>query len=215
MRYTLCLVWGGLMAGLMSCIVPQAGTHTTAPVEQEQEKAVDTCATSAFTAILREDPRLDSNTFTLMIYPADQQPMQVRRLDLRPGMSRISYCTSDYIVAGFPCGGPCYSRVFIFVDSLRPVEVYGYSQPITGTPDLITYIQDEKFETLTIRNLKQGKEIQVDIRDCMALKTGPCYMDSIYLRDNKLVLMYDTGSDHPNPKSIDVRALLQQSRWKG
>ncbi|MCL9806895.1 hypothetical protein NAT51_15270 [Flavobacterium amniphilum] len=146
-----------------------------------------------FISVLEEIPNRDTDAYKLTITSKDGKSKIVKILDVRPKMSKISYCNDLYTVVGFPCGGPCYSRVFVFTDKDRPTEQYSYSQEVKNNPNLITHIQDEEFGKLIIHNFSNSKELTVDISDANSQIYGQ--MDSMVVQKDNLVLYYLSGKN--------------------
>jgi hypothetical protein len=169
---------------------------------------VDQCENAIYEATLHEDTRLDSNAFTLTINFNKNLKEKAYKLDLPPGRGKINYCTDEYVTLGFSCGGPCYARVFVFLDKNKPIKIFGYCQRVTSNDNIITHIEDEEFENLIIHNLKNGKEMIVSIENCHDLNF-PCLLDSAYMINNNLVLEYDASSDNPKKKIVNIRKILK------
>jgi hypothetical protein len=109
-------------------------------------------------------------------------------------------------VVGFPCGGPCYSQVFIFTDNKRPIEQYNYSQKIKNNQNIIAHIKNEQFEKLIIHNFFNSKELIVDISDSNLWNYGQ--MDSMLVKKNNLILYYKSVKKTSKSKTIDLKSIL-------
>lgn len=127
-------------------------------------------------------------------------------LDTRPEMSQIHYCNDLYTVVGFPCGGPCYSRVFVFTDKSRAVEQYDYPQEVKNSINIIGHIKDEKFENLIIHNFLNSKELVVHLPDSNPWNYGQ--MDSMSVKNDKLILYYQSKSSKSIAKSVNLKSIL-------
>ncbi|VXC33812.1 hypothetical protein FLAVO9AF_840018 [Flavobacterium sp. 9AF] len=164
------------------------------------------CENNKFISELEEIPNRNSNAYKITITSKNGQNKITKLLDTPPRMSHINYCNELYTVVGFPCGGPCYSRVFIFTDKNRPNEQYSYSQKIENNQNIIAYIKDEVFEKLIIHNFLNSKELIVDISDSNMWNYGQ--MDSILVKKNNLILYYECDNKKNKIKTIDLKTIL-------
>jgi hypothetical protein len=158
-----------------------------------------------FISKLEEIPNKDSNANKLTIASRDGKKHIKKILNTRPQMSRISYCNDLYTVVGFPCGGPCYTEVFVLTDGSKTKQ-FQYSQRISNKPYLIAHIVEEDFQTLRIHNLKNDKELSIDISDCFHLNYNQ--MDTLYVWQNKLYIEYPNTTYKPIKKAVPISALL-------
>lgn len=158
-----------------------------------------------FISKLEEIPNRDSNAYKLTIFSKNGVKQFTKILNTRPQMSMINYCNDFYTVVGFPCGGPCYSQVFVFTDENRPLEQYNFGQSITGNPTIIAHIKNEEFETLLVRNLKNGKEIPIDISDAAPFNFGQ--MDTLYLSEQNLEIQYLTKNHKTRKRTISLKKI--------
>lgn len=166
---------------------------------------INQCSNDYFTAILQEKPNLDSNAFVLTIESKDGLKKKVHILNVRPNKSQINYCTIDYIVIGFPCGGHCYSQVFVFNIENRPTEQYCYVQRVYNNANIIAYIKNEEFEKLLVHNFENGKELEVDISDNILINYR--LMDTLYMIKDKLVLKYTSKDKKTIKKIVDLKSI--------
>ena len=164
------------------------------------------CENNKFISELEEIPNRDSNAYKITITSKKGKNKITKILDTRPRMSHINYCNELYTVVGFPCGGPCYSQVFIFTDKNRPIEQYTYSQKVENNQNIIAYINDEVFEKLIIHNFLNSKELIVDISDSNMWNYGQ--MDSMLVKKNNLILYYESDKKKNKIKTIDLKTIL-------
>jgi hypothetical protein len=164
------------------------------------------CKNDKYVSVLEEIPNQNSNAYKLTITSKKENHKITKILDTRPRMSRIVDCNDLYTVVGFPCGGPCYSQVFIFTDKDRPIEQYSYAQKVKNNQNMIAHIKNEEFEKLIIHNFLNGKELIVDISDCDMWNYGQ--MDSITVKKNNLILFYVSVQKKNKTKTIDLKTIL-------
>jgi hypothetical protein len=171
-------------------------------------KIVNDCSNDIFSAVLEENLILDSNAFKLTIKSKPGQIKKVQILNVRPRFSKINYCTKDYVVVGFSCGGPCYSQVFVPVNENKPIQQFDFARQVYGIPNIITHFINEEFDSLVVQNLDNGKNLKIDISD-ISDKTFIPSMDTQYIVNEKFVVKYDSDSKHPKKKVIDLQEILQ------
>ena len=167
---------------------------------------VNDCSSDSFISILEENHSLKDYAFVLTIKSKDGSTKKVDTLDVRPSMSNINYCTEDYVVVGFACGGPCYSQVFIFTKEDRPNEQFSYSQRVYSHPNIIAHIENEEFENLIIHNFDNGKELKVFIKDGDLLNYGR--MDTLFIKKNKIVMEYTSVNNTSKKRIVDLESIL-------
>lgn len=173
---------------------------------------INTCENDAFVSELRENTALDSNAYTLTIKFKNGQRKRICQLDLPPGKAQINYCINEYTVVGTPCGGPCYSQVFVFTDERKANEQFSYCQRIGNNPNLIAHIENEAFEDLIIHSFETGKELTVHIDDNDFWNYGQ--MDTLFMIKNNLVLKYTTEDKHQKKKVINLEKILFNGEWR-
>lgn len=179
-------------------------------INEGDEKLLDNdyiCENDAFISVLEELPNEESNAYRIKITSKDGKKEFIKVLDTRPRMSKIVECNSTYTVVGFPCGGPCYSQVFVFTDENKPIEQFDYVQRVEGNDNIIAHIKDEEFEKLIVHNLLNGRELIVDISDRYLLNYSQ--MDSLILKKDKLILYYEAVDKQYKTKIVDLKSLLQ------
>lgn len=164
------------------------------------------CENSNFISELEEISNRNSDSYKLTITTKNGKNKIIEILDTRPTMSKIDYCNDLYTVVGFPCGGPCYSRVFVFTDKNRPIEQYAYAQQVKNNKNIIAHIKDEEFEKLIIHNFSNSKELIVDISDANLLNYGQ--MDSLVSTKNNLVLYYSSNKNKNIVKKVKIKMLM-------
>lgn len=167
---------------------------------------IDECQNDYYRAILTENINTDSDAFELQVLFSDGEEKIIPMLNFRPRMTRINNCRKDYVIVGFPCGGPCWARSIVHVKANTEVKTFGYCEEASNYDDIIIYRREEIFGRIIIHNLKNGKEIIAEIDDCDALPY-PCHMDSIYVKGQELVLEYDRNGIDFKRKVIGVQEL--------
>jgi len=179
----------------------------TAAVQTDSMVFVNNCSSNSFISSLEENTKVEDHAFILTIASKDGKMRKVDTLDVRPSLSHIEYCTEDYVVVGFACGGPCYSQVFIFTQEDRPNEQFTYSQRVYANPNIITHIENEEFEKLIVHNLKNGKELKVFLEDSDLLSYG--HMDTLFMIKNKLVMEYTNVKDQLKKRVVNLESILK------
>jgi hypothetical protein len=89
-----------------------------------------TCESSKFISKLEEIPDRDSNAYRITIISKDGKWKKSKLINTRPKLSRISNCNDLYSAVSFACGGPCYSKVYVFTNDDRQDEQYHYAQEV-------------------------------------------------------------------------------------
>ena len=168
--------------------------------------SIYSCECDHYASRLEEIPNTDTNAYRITITSKETQRKFSKLLDIRPEMSKINYCNDLYTVVGFPCGGPCYSQVYIFTDSNRHTEQYTYAQEVKNNPNIIGHIRDEKFEKLIIHNFSNGKELEVDISDMNYWNAGQ--VDSMTMEKDRLLLYYQSKNEKQKKKSVTIKSIL-------
>jgi hypothetical protein len=183
------------------------------PLEKDKIKteiffsdSIYNCESNKYIYILEEISNRNTNAYRITITSKKEKTKITKILDTRPKMSQINYCNDLYAVVGFPCGGPCYSQVFIFTDNKRPIEQYNYSQKIKNNQNIIAHIKNEQFEKLIIHNFFNSKELIVDISDSNLWNYGQ--MDSMLVKKNNLILYYKSVKKTSKSKTIDLKSIL-------
>lgn len=164
------------------------------------------CENNKYISVLEEIPNQNSNSYKITITSKKDKNKITKILDTPPKMSQINYCNDLYTVVGFPCGGPCYSQVFIFTDKDRPIEQYNYAQEVKNNQNIIAYIDNEEFKKLIIHNFMNNKELIVNISDSNMLNYGQ--MDSMFVKKNNLILYYISIKNKNKTKTIDLKTIL-------
>lgn len=175
-------------------------------VRRDSIKLINDCGSNSYTSKLEENHTLDSNSFLLTIQFKDGSEEKRYTLDAREELTRINYCTEDYTVVGFACGGPCYSQFFVFTKEDRPVEQYGFCQRVYSHPNIITHIKNEEFDTLIVHNFDNGNELKVGVTDC---KWGYySHIDTMYMQGNNLIINYPLDNDSLTTKVVNLESII-------
>lgn len=181
-------------------------TEKASDTTRKKEEKIDSCTTEKYTSRLREIPNQSTNTYELTITSKNRKLQINKFLDVRPEMSRITYCNDLCTVVVFPCGGPCYSRVFVFTDSARPQEQYEYAVQAKNSTNLISHIEDEDFEHLIIRNLSNSKIMILDVPDMNLWVYGQ--PDSMVVEKKDLILYYQSKDKSQVSKKVSLKPIL-------
>ena len=169
---------------------------------------IDSCMNIDYKVSLEEFINFDSNAFKLTITKKGLVKTQI--LNLPPGRTKIENCSKDFIMLGSACGGPCSSIDFIFVNEDRPNEGYMYCHIAENNENIISYHVNEEFEIIKIRNLKNGKEISIDISPCENGMSYPCGISKLKVHKNKLLITFDSPEDNPRQKEININEILNE-----
>jgi len=174
--------------------------------EKEFLDSIYNCENNEYISVLEEIPNRNSNAYKLTIISKKVKSKFTKILDTRPKMSQIDECNDLYTEVGFPCGGPCYSRVFVFTDKNRPIEQYDYVQEVKNNPKIIAHIKNEKFEKLIMHNFSNNKELTIDISNANFFNYGQ--MDSLIIKKNILFLYYISNQKKNIVKRINLKTIL-------
>jgi hypothetical protein len=169
---------------------------------------VNECENKTYKATLYEYENLQKDAFVLNILFKDGRKKDFI-LDSRPGFTTINHCKKYYVVVGMACGGPCYGRDFIFLDKKRAAEGYTYCNIADSNENIITYIQNEEFEKLHIRNLLNGKEKIVLLHNCEDPISYPCSIMKMDVINQNLVIRFDSAGKKAKKKIIDIGDILK------
>lgn len=189
--------------------INEVSNKTSSRNNKSEKKTSDSdysCENNNFISTLEEIPNTETNAYKITIHSKTTNDSIVKLLDTRPKMSRISYCNELYTVVGFSCGGPCYSRVFIFTEKNRENEQYSYTQTIKNNPNIIAHIKDENFDRLIIHNFLNNKELAVNISNSNPWNYGQ--MDSIIEKKENLMLYYQSKKGKQIIKKVNLKNLL-------
>ncbi|WP_396145436.1 hypothetical protein [Flavobacterium sp.] len=180
----------------------------TNKIESDNEylESIYNCENNKFISVLEEIPNRNSDAYKLTIISKKGNSKFTKIIDTRPKMSQIHECNNLYTEVGFPCGGPCYSRVFVFTDKNRPIEQYSYVQKVKNNSNFIAHIKNEEFEKLIIHNFTNSKELSVNISDAILLNNGQ--MDSLIFAKDNLVLYYMSNKNKSIVKKINLKLIL-------
>lgn len=185
-------------------IESEADLASTDTLKNNQFELVNDCKNNSYKAVLSESIDLDSNAFFLTTtFKGGKQ--KIYNLDLPSGRAKIKNCFKDFIVISSACGGICYGFDFIFLYDDRAPEVYMNCNIADSNEHIISYVEDEIFEKIKIRNLYNGKEMMVELGNC---ENVPCLISKLELIGKKLLLKYDSWSGEPHSKTVNIAAIL-------
>ncbi len=170
-------------------------------------ETIDSCLAKDCKVKLEEYINFDSNAFILTIVTNGLE--QTHILDLPPGRTHIENCFKNLIILSSACGGSCSGNDFIFVDEERPNEHYLYCHIAENNPRIISYHINEEFEIIKIRNLKNSKEISIDISPCENEFSYPCGISKLNVSKDKLLITFDSPEDKPRQKEININEILK------
>lgn len=175
-------------------------------IDNEYLESIYNCENNEFISVLEEIPNRNSDAYKLTIKSKKGNSKFTKIINTQPEMSQIHGCNNLYTEVGFPCGGPCYSRVFVFTDKNRPIEQYFYVQKVKNNSNFIAHIKNEEFEKLIIHNFTNSKELSVNISDAILLNYGQ--MDSLIFAKDNLVLYYVSNKNKSIIKKINLKTIL-------
>lgn len=168
---------------------------------------IATCLTNDYKVKLEEFINFDSNAFKLTIAKDGLEKTQI--LDLPTGRTNIEKCSKDFIILSSTCGGPCSIKDFIFINEDRPNEEYMYCNKAEGNENIISYHINEEFELIKVRNLKNGKEISLNISPCDNDMSYPCGISKLKVIKNRLFITFDSPENNPRKKEINIIEILK------
>jgi len=193
---------------------PTSDIHKNREVENSSAVSIDRtvflidhCENARFSAVLEKDKTKGNDSCILRINSKDGTMNKIEILNVPTDKTSINSCEKDYVVVGFACGGPCYSKIFVFTDH-RKNKQFAYCQTISNNPNIVAHIQNEEFETLRIYNLITSKEISVAIPDNDAMWNYG-QMDTLYIKHNKLFIEYPTINKKTIKKSIPLEKIME------
>ncbi len=155
---------------------------------------------------LEEDITKGNDSCVLRIRTLDKKMIKIETLNVPVDRSSITNCEKDYVIVESSCGGPCYSKLFVFTDN-RKNKQFDYCQNVSNNTNIIAHIKNEEFERLIIHNLKNGKEQIVQNPDINWMQYGQ--MDKMYIAGNTLKLEYQTVNKQTKKKSISLNDILK------
>lgn len=168
---------------------------------------IDSCVGMDYKTLLEEYINLDSKAFKLTISKNGKEQTQI--LDLPTGRTHIENCNQDFIILNSACGGPCFTKEIIFVKEERPNEGYMYCHIAENNYKIISYHVDEEFEVIKIRNLKNSKEISLNISPCENEFSYPCGISKIKVFKDKLLITFDSPEGKPRQKEVSIIEILK------
>lgn len=168
---------------------------------------INTCKNKAYEAKLEEFIYFDSNAFLLTITSKDKD--KILSLNLPPGRTHIEKCVNNYILLSSACGGPCFGFDFIFLKEERPSESYMYCYIAKSNENIITHIENEEFENVKIRNIKNSKEITIHLDACENVSSYPCGITKIDVSGNMLTIEFDSSERTLRQKQINISEILK------
>lgn len=167
---------------------------------------VDSCFSKTYSSRLEEYINFDSNAYVL--YINKNKRIDTLILDLPPGKGLIQKCSENYIVISSSCGGPCWGNDFIFLKEKRENEVYMFCNIALNNENIITHHVNEEFEEVKIRNLKNSKEITVDVKPCENNVSYPCGIHKMYVDNSFLSIIFDSPEDNRRQIKVDISSIL-------
>jgi Domain of unknown function (DUF4304) len=167
---------------------------------------ISQCASDVFTAYLYESELIKSDTSTLKIV-FKNGTTKTTMLNTRLSLTEIRSCTNEYVIVSFTCGGPCYSSIFVFCDDNKKNQQFDYHQKIINNEQIIACIEDEKFENLIFRNLRNDKRLNLDISDLYLLNYGQ--VDSVVFTNDQLHCYYTNIKRKHVEKIVNCTGFLE------
>jgi len=108
------------------------------------------------------------------------------------------------------CGGPCTGDAIIFFDDYR-VENYMYTKCFPEN-DLVIFRKNEQFDSIYIRNLLTGNEVESRIDTCISGEEtwlGDCNIDNSFIVDSFLIIENSRIDSTLANQEINIIELLE------
>jgi hypothetical protein len=183
-------------------------SKTDEPIVEKPNQIIpiDSCDSPYYTAFLEgyENSRYD--TCFLTIKSLENELIKKVDLNLPADRTSIKNCEQEFVVLGFSCGGPCYSRLFVFTDE-RKNQHFAFAQNISNNSNLVAHIKNEEFEYLYVFNLKNQKELKIDISD-NDWEVNYGQIDKLYVMSKNLVIEYQTVDKKTRRQIISLKRIL-------
>ena len=158
-------------------------------------------------AELEEDITKGNDSCVLRIRTLDKKMIKIETLNVPVDRSSITNCEKDYVVVGSSCGGPCYSSVFVFTDN-RKNRRFDYCNVVSNNPNIVAYIKNEDFDKLHVQNLKNSKEIEIEIDNYNHHPLIYGHLDTTYIIKNDLTIRYTIENEKQKKKIVNLDKIL-------
>jgi hypothetical protein len=168
---------------------------------------IDHCETKLL-AELEEDRSKGKDTCILRIRTVDRKLIKMENLNVPVDRSSIENCEKDYVVVSSSCGGPCYSKLFVFTDK-RKNKRFDYCHIVSNDPNLVIYVKNEDFDKLLVHNLKNSKEMEVDIDNDKQHPLIYGHLDTVYLVNQNLIINYSIENEGMKKKIVHLEKILK------
>lgn len=213
MSYYYCVLLWALLCQCTTVSPPKPVASNTLEVEQKVwvdtlvlEEAIN-CTQLATVSIVALD--YDTVVITLEFIDSSRAARVVQIDGIRSDMTRVDYCTSDYVVLSSACGGACWMQTVLFFEEQYPVKSYYYAEAVTGAPDLIVHraAGQDYFEKKTVQNLRTGERASIERFDCIGFQDMNLVMDEIYVEEDSIVFVCDRDYGGAKTKRLALSAL--------
>jgi hypothetical protein len=179
---------------------------TKSTPSQRTRFLIDHCE-SKLMVELEEDVTKGKDSCVLRIRTLNRKLIKLETVNVPVDRSSITNCEEDYVVVGSSCGGPCYSRLFVFTDK-RKNRRFDYGNIVSNNPNLVTYIKNEDFDKLYVHNLSNSKEMAVEIDNYQQNPLIYGHLDTIYLTKNILNINYSIEKESNKKKIVNLEKIL-------
>ncbi len=153
---------------------------------------------------LEEDVTKGKDSCVLRIRTLDRKLIKLETVNVPVDKSSITNCEEDYVVVGSSCGGPCYSKLFVFTDK-RKNKRFDYCHIVSNDPNLVIYVKNEDFDKLLVHNLKNSKEMEVDIDNDKQHPLIYGHLDKVYLVNQNLIINYSIENEGEKKKIVHLK----------
>ena len=158
-------------------------------------------------AELEQDITKGNDSCVLRIRTLDKKMIKIETLNVPVDKSQITNCEKDYVVVGSSCGGPCYSKLFVFTDN-RKNRRFDYCNVISNNSNIVAYIKNENFDKLYVHNLKNSKEIEIEIDNYHQNPLIYGQLDTTYMVNNNLTIKYSIENEGKKKKVVNLEKIL-------
>jgi hypothetical protein len=158
-------------------------------------------------AELKQDIRKGNDSCVLRIRTLDKKMIKIETLNVPVDRSSITNCEKDYVAVGSSCGGPCYSKLFVFTDN-RKNRRFDYCNVISNNSNIVAFIKNENFDKLYVHNLKNSKEIEIEIDNYHQNPLIYCQLDTTYIVNNILTIKYSIENEGKKKKVVNLEKIL-------
>lgn len=158
-------------------------------------------------AELERDITKGNDSCVLRIRTKDKKMIKTETLNVPVDRSQITNCEKDYVVVESSCGGPCYSKLFVFADN-RENKRFDYCEVISNNPNIVVYVKNENFDNMIVHNLKNSKELEVKIENHHNHPLIYGHLYTTFLIKNDLTIKYSIEDMGQKKKIVNLEKIL-------